>query len=646
MSRCIALIGPANGGKSTLADALANLGGGRPAAPQGAELRVVSFDWLDERWTLLDCPGAPDLMALTRDALLVADAAVVVVPPDPETAPLVAPWLRAVEEAGVPALLFVNKADAPQGRLSEIVAALQAYARHPLILRQMPIREGEHIVGAVDLISERAWRWRDGQHSQLVAMPADIAETEHERHDALLEKLSEFDDWLLEEIVENREPPSETVYAICARLIAENRAIEALFGSAAKAQGMTRLMKALRHEVPGLEALRERLGGAGAVAFGAKRRKHLGRLVLVRALAPGVSQGGKLAGGTLGALIDAETERPGAVGEVPAGTVALAAKADHLPARGPMTVEGTLPLPAHGRTLPPQEERIVAAVNERDETKLGGALAALADDDAGFSAEPDSDGGGRRVGVQGPLHLRAIEQQLSDIYGLSIEIRPVLPPWRETIAKTAEVHYRHRKQTGGAGQFADIRLVVGPSPRGAGFVFEDVVKGGAVPRNYIPAVETGARDALSRGPLGFPVVDVTVTLTDGQHHSVDSSDFAFRTAGRAGVHEALALAAPVLLQPIHKVEIHAPSVFTGALSALVSGLKGQVLGFDRDGDVAGFDLFRCLMPAAALPDLAPQLRAATQGTGRFEHELDHYEEVYGKEAERISREHAAVVAAH
>ena len=646
MSRCIALIGPANGGKSTLADALAALGGGRPAAPQPGELRVVGFDWLDEHWTLLDCPGAPDLLALTRDALLVADAAVVVVPPEPEAAPLVAPWLRAVEEAGVPALMFVNKADAPQGRLSEIVAALQAYARHPLILRQMPIREGDRIVGAVDLVSERAWRWRDGQHSQLVAMPADMAETEHERHDALLEKLSEFDDWLLEEIIENREPASDSVYAICARLIGENKAIEALFGSAAKAQGTTRLMKALRHEAPGLEALRERLGGAGAVAFGAKRRKHLGRLVLVRALAPGVAQGSKLAGGTLGALIDAETERPGAVGEVPVGAVAFAAKADHLPARGPMTAEGTLPLPAHGRPLPPQEERILSAVNERDETKLGGALAALADDDAGFSVAPDAEGHGRRVGVQGPLHLRGIEQQLSDIFGLAVEVGPVLPPWRETIARTAEVHHRHRKQTGGAGQFADIRLVVGPAPRGAGFVFEDVVKGGAVPRNYIPAVEAGARDALAKGPLGFPVVDIAVTLTDGQHHSVDSSDFAFRTAGRSGVHEALALAAPVLLQPIHKVEIHAPSVFTGALSALVSGLKGQVLGFDRDGDAAGFDLFRCLMPEAALPDLAPQLRAATQGTGRFEHELDHYEEVYGKEAERISREHAAVAAAH
>lgn len=641
MAHCIALIGPAGSGKTTLADALAGLAGAKPAPASAVELRVVAFDWLEEHWTLLDCPGAPELIGLSRDALLAADMAVIVVPPDPDAAPLVAPWLRVVEDAGVPALLFINKADAPQGRLSEIVASLQAYARHPLILRQMPIREGDRIVGAVDLVSERAWRWRDGQQSQLIAMPADIAEAEHERHEALLEKLSEFDDWLLEEIIENREPPSETVYALCSRLISENRAIEALFGAAAKPSGLRRLLKALRHEAPGIDALRERLGGATAVAFGARRRKHLGRMVLLRALAPGIAQGSKLAGGTLGALIDPETERPGGVGDIAPGAVALAAKADHLPPRGGLTADGATPAPAAARLLPAQEERIVAAVNERDETKLGGALAALAEEDSGFSIAHDVEGHGRRIGIQGPLHLRGIEAHLSEIYGLAVEIHPVSPPWRETIAKTAEVHHRHRKQTGGAGQFADVRLVVGPAPRGAGFVFDEVVKGGAVPRNYIPAVEHGAREAMAKGPLGFPVVDVMVTLTDGQHHSVDSSDFAFRAAGRAGVQEALAQAAPVLLQPIHRVEIHAPSIFTGALSALVAGLKGQVLGFDRDGEVTGWDLFRALMPAAALPDLAPQLRAATQGTGRFEHQFDHYEEVYGKEAERISREHAA-----
>jgi elongation factor G len=469
-------------------------------------------------------------------------------------------------------------------------------------------------------------------------MPADVAEQEHEQHEALLEKLAEFDDWLLEEIVEEREPASDAVYAICARMLAENKAMEALFGAAAKGAGVTRLMKALRHEAPGIEALRARLGGSPtAVAFGARRRKHLGRMALVRALAPGLAQGAKLAGESVGAVLDPASERPGSVGEIETGAVALTAKADHVPARGPMTAEKRLPLPAAAAPLAPQEARILAAPAERDEVKLGAALASLAEDDPALSV--DVEAGGRRVGVQGPMHLRAVEATLADAFGLTVEAHPVTPPWRETIAKGAEVHHRHRKQTGGAGQFADVRLTVGPAPRGAGFVFEDVVKGGAVPRNFIPAVEAGAREALTKGPLGFPVVDVVVTLTDGQHHSVDSSDFAFRAAGRGAVQEALAQAAPVLLQPIHMVEIHAPSIFTGGLSALASGLKGQILGFDRDGEAAGWDLFRCLLPEAMLAELAPQLRAATQGVGRFESRFDHYEEVYGKEAERVSREH-------
>ncbi|TVQ55401.1 MAG: elongation factor G [Rhodobacteraceae bacterium] len=637
MARCVALIGPAHSGKSTLADALAALGGAAAPPASPTEARVLAFDYLGERWTVIDCPGAPDLLGLARDALLAADVAVVVAPPEPDAAALAAPWLRAAEESGAPTMVFVNKADAPQGRLREIVAALQAYARHPMILRQMPLREGEKIVGVVDLVSERAWKWREGQHSQLVAMPADVEENEHERHAALLEQLSEFDDWLLEEIVEEREPASDAVYAICARMLAENRAMEVLFGAAGKGAGVTRLMKALRHEAPGVEALRERLGKAAtAVAFGVRRRKHLGRMTLVRALAPGLAQGAKLAGETVGALLDPVAERPGGAAVEP-GAVTLAAKADHMPARGPMTAEKRLPTPLAAAPLAPQEARILAAPAERDEAKLGAALASLAEDDAALSVELE--GGGRRVGVQGPMHLRAVEATLADAFGLGVEAHPVTPPWRETIAKGAEVHHRHRKQTGGAGQFADVRLTIAPAPRGAGFVFEEVVKGGAVPRNYIPAVEAGAREALAKGPLGFPVVDVVVTLTDGQHHSVDSSDFAFRAAGRGAVQEALAEAAPVLLQPVHMVEIHAPSVFTGGLSTLISGLKGQILGFDRDGDAAGWDLFRCLLPEAMLPDLAPQLRAATQGVGRFETRLDHYEEVYGKEAERISREH-------
>ena len=253
----------------------------------------------------------------------------------------------------------------------------------------------------------------------------------------------------------------------------------------------------------------------------------------------------------------------------------------------------------------------------------------------------DEGSGHAAVRLQGPMHLRQMLAQLSDGFGVEVETHVPAPRYRETISSPVEEAYRHRKQSGGAGQFADVAMTVAPMPRGEGFRFSEVVKGGAVPRNYIPSVEEGARDALVKGPLGFPVTDVSVTLTDGKHHAVDSSDYAFRTAGRQGVKEALAKAGPVLLQPIERVDIHIPSVYSGAMVSLVSSLKGQVLGFDRDPECRGWDVFRALLPASSEEELVTALGSSTQGTAWHEATFDHYEELYGREAERISKEHAA-----
>jgi elongation factor G len=223
-----------------------------------------------------------------------------------------------------------------------------------------------------------------------------------------------------------------------------------------------------------------------------------------------------------------------------------------------------------------------------------------------------------------------------------MEVEEVVPAaaYRETVTRSHETAYRHKKQTGGAGQFADVRLVIAPGERGSGFTFAEVVKGGAVPRNYIPAVEQGAHDAMERGPLGFPVVDVSVTLTDGQAHAVDSSDMAFRIAGRQGTREALKAAGPVLLQPVFRVAIHAPAIFTGSLGPIVSSHAGQVLGFDADPEAKGWETFEALVPGSVLGPLANDVRASTQGVGWFDAAFDHYEELHGKAADRIVQDRA------
>ncbi len=225
------------------------------------------------------------------------------------------------------------------------------------------------------------------------------------------------------------------------------------------------------------------------------------------------------------------------------------------------------------------------------------------------------------------MHLRHILEKLDEVFGIKVETAPVPTALCETLSRAVEKHYRHKKQSGGAGQFADVLVDVTPRERGAGFQFEEAVKGGAVPRNYIPSVEAGAQDALTEGPHGHPVVDISVTLKDGKFHAVDSSDFAFRIAGKSAVREALAEGGTRVLQPIRRFRIDVPSAFSGALVPLVTGLHGQVLGFSADTAATGWDVFEALLPESSETELFLALGSATRGTARYASEHESYEEV-------------------
>ncbi|MCB2115135.1 MAG: elongation factor G [Rhodobacteraceae bacterium] len=638
--RCITVLGPSQSGKTELVKALVALEGGHSRSETAGHLALTRFGFMGEDWCALDVAGGPEYARMGGAALLAADAAVLCVAADPDEAVLAAPWLRAIEAAKVPCFIFINRMDAPKGRVRDMVAALQAYTGHTVVLRQIPIREGGEIVGAIDLISERAWRYREGQPSQLVAMPKGEAEREHEARAELLEHMSDYDDALLEELIEDHEPAAGALFEIARRETQHRDILPCFLGSASHRNGILRLMKALRHEVPAASALAERLGvkGALAVGFHAQIRKHLGKCVFVRALADGVKQGAQIAGAGLGGLADIG----GKAGNdhLAAGEIGLTVKSDQLDAGRVFTAARAEPAPAWAAGCPPALARIVTAAHDRDEVRLSTALARLAEADPMLSVGQDPATGHALVKMQGPMHERQVLSVLGDDFGVDVATKVPEPRYLETISGAVEEHYRHRKQSGGAGQFADVAITVRPAGRGEGFGFAETVKGGAVPRNFIPSVEEGAREALGKGPLGFPVTDLVVTLTDGKHHAVDSNDFAFRTAGRMALREALSKAGPVLLQPIDRIDIHVPSVHSGAMVSMISSLKGQVLGFDRDPEFRGWDLFRALLPASAEEDLVMALGSATQGTAWHEARFDHYEEIYGREAERISKEHA------
>jgi len=643
--RCFTVLGPSQSGKTTLVRCLSQLEGKASRHEVSDKLALTRFSFLGEPWCAIDVAGSAEYSGAVGGALLASDAVILCVPADPAAAVLAAPYLRIIEASGTPCLIFINRIDAPQGRVHEIVSALQSYCQHSIVLRQIPIREEGVVVGAIDLISERAWHYHDGARSSLMAIPEPMRDVEHQARAELLEHLSDFDDSLLEQLIEDREPATSELFATAARILHDGKAIPVYLGSASHGNGMLRLMKALRHEAPDVEALRARLadalqgnGPALALGFHAEFQKHLGKAVYLRALEDGVKTGTTLAGGNLGNL--SELGEAGAAAALPLGHVGIAVKADHLNAGRLFSAAASLPGPDWVLGNSPTLARIIAPKSDRDDVRLANALARLQETDLAMEVSQENETGRNLVKVQGPLHLRRILAALTDDFDVPVQDLPPVTSYRETITRQSEEHYRHRKQSGGAGQFADVHLIVAPQPRGDGFKFDEVVKGGAVPRNYIPSVEAGAQDAMQHGPLGFPVIDVAVTLTDGKHHAVDSSDHAFRTAGRMGVREALQNSGPVLLQPIEQVEIHVPSVFSGAVVSLVSTLKGQVLGFEPNPDARGWEVFRTLLPASSRDELIRMLGAASQGTAWFQSRFDHYQEIQGKEAEAICREHA------
>lgn len=624
--RVFTILGPSQSGKSTLAAALAGLDGAAGKRQEVAGVAALQpFTFMGEDWAAIDIAGGADNLAQAGPALAASDAAVLCVPADAGAAVLSAPYLRKLEEAGIPAFIFVNRMDQAAGRVAEIVAALQAYCSHNIILRQVPIREDGQVVGAVDLISERAWQYREGEPSALIELPVAMYAREQEARAELLEALADFDDTLLEELIEDQQVMAEEVYDVATKVLQHNDLFPALLGSAEHRNGILRLMKSLRHEAPDVGAALERLSTAGdvlAVGCMGDLVKHLGKTVLVRAMGDEVGNGRPVGGAALGSLSNVG----GAAGRLSAGDVGQAVKSDHLNLGFAYGPEGAAPLPAWAQPRPSTFRRVVTPLHERDDARLSGALERLAEVDPALQVAQDEASGRALLHLQGPLHLRRVKQMLQQEFGVEVEEAPVPPALRETINRPVQIHHRHRKQSGGAGQFADVVIEVRPLPRGSGFVFEETVKGGAVPKNYIPSVEAGAREALERGPNGHPVVDVCVTLKDGKHHSVDSSDYAFRTAGSHAVKEALAEAGLTLLQPIMRVQIHVPSVFTGGLVPVVSGMKGQILGFEAEDGAAGWDVFETLLPMAAQDELCSTLASATRGTGWFSTDFDHYEE--------------------
>ena len=671
-ARLISLVGPYLSGKTTLLEAILARTGAIPrqgtivgnstigdASPESrahkmsVEMNVASAEFMGDTYTFLDCPGSIEFQQDTAAALLASDAVVVVCEPDPKKVPALQLILRQLEDHGIPHFLFLNKIDKAEMRVRDLIPVLQPASRLPLVLRQVPIWKDGIATGFVDLALERAFVYREHAESEVIEIPKDLTDRKHEARFQMLEKLADYDDALMEQLLADIPPPRDKIFDDLKQELKDGKICPVLLGSAENGNGILRLMKALRHEAPDVSTTAKRLGldkvKSAAYVLKTLHTAHGGKQSVTRVIAGEFGDGTTVQGAhkeeriagvfTLkgqeaikrGAARPGETVAFGRLEGVATGELITAEKA----ALGQI-VRVSVPEPVMHVAIGVKEKK--------DEVKLTAAVHKIVEEDPSLRFTHEAETAQMVLSGQGEMHLRVAQERLMRKYGVLVEVKPRQVPYKETIRKSVTLRGRHKKQSGGHGQFGDVVLEIKPLPRGEGFQFEERITGGVVPRNFFGSVEIGVSDYLKQGPLGFQVVDVHVALTDGSYHSVDSSDMAFRQAGRLAMVEGMPQCSPVLLEPVMSVEIAVPSDATAKINSIISGRRGQILGFDGRPGWDGWDLVHAQLPEAEIQNLIIELRSATSGVGTFTAKFDHLAEISGRIADLVLASHAKVAA--
>jgi elongation factor G len=660
--KCVAIVGPFASGKTTLLEAILartgaiqrqntvasgnTVGDHSPesrAHAMSVEATVATVDFMGEQITFIDCPGSVEFAFECLPVLAACDAAIVVTEADEKKIPALQLIMRKLDELGVPRILFLNKIDRNPAGVRDTLKLLQPVSEAPLLLRQIPLRRDGIVVGSIDLALERAYVWREHAESEVTEIPGDEKAREVEARFSMLETLADHDDHLMEQLLDEVAPPQDEVFDDLAADLRDGTVTPVLIGTAEKGNGVLRLLKTIRHDVADVEATRKRLGvaeGAGAIAQILKtvHTSHGGKLSVSRILSGSVNDGSELVlpgGGTarvsgIYRLLGKDQTK---LTSAKAGdTVALGklegAKTGETLVSGKSAVtqlfDGRPAQPVFSIALRPKERK--------DEVKMSAAIQRLAEEDPSVHIA-HQDTGETILSGHGEMHLRVTVERLDGKNQIPVDQSSPGVPYRETIRKSVQQRGRHKKQSGGHGQFGDVVIEIKPLPRGSGFQFTDTITGGVVPKQYISSVEAGVRDSLKTGPLGFPVVDLAVNLSDGSYHTVDSSDMAFQMAAKLAMKEGMASCSPVLLEPVMKVQIFTPSDATARITGIIPQRRGQILGYDARPGWKGWDVVEATMPQSEIGDLIIELRSATAGVASYQAEFDHMAELTGRLAD-------------
>jgi elongation factor G len=674
--RNVALVGHAGNGKTTLAEALLLRAGirnrmgtveaGTTASDtdeeerrrgQSLQLSLLPFGWGEHHVNLIDTPGYADFAAEVEAALRAADLVVFVVDAVAGVQSEDERLWRLAAERGIPRLIFVNKMDRERADFDRVLAEIrERFSPTGIEPVELPVGSESGFHGVADLVTEHVWLYDSGQPEERDEVPAELAEREHTEHEHLVEDVVEQDDALLERYLDGEQPSAEELEHALHEGVDRAVVFPVLLGSATGPIAVDRLAEFITHvgpspaEVP--PAVAEAAGDvveipcdpAGqpvAFVFKTVTDPYVGQLSMFKVLSGTVSVDDVLVASRTGerhrlhGLVRVRGAEHEPVARVVAGDIAAVTKLPALMAGDTLAPDG-MPVRLPNLELPePVHAVAIVAATQADEDKLAMALQKVLHEDPSLAVDHDDETGQTVLRGAGETHLQVVLERIGRRHGVVVETRPLAVAYRETLRSPVEVEGRHKKQSGGRGQFGVVQVRFEPLPRGAGFEFVDAVVGGAVPRNLIPAVEKGIAESMRRGgPRGFRIVDLRATLLDGKHHAVDSDEASFKMAGSLALRAALEQAGAMVLEPISAVDATVPSESQGEVIGDLNARRGQVTGTEAGagGDVT----VHALVPAAELVDYATAVRAMTHGRGRFRSRFDHYAELSPQLADRIA----------
>ena len=668
--RNVALVGHGGSGKTTLAEALLFVGGAtnrRGTVEQGTTvldfepeevdrgislgLGVATFNWNEHRINLIDTPGSSDFSGDARAALRAVDLALFVVSGVDGVEVQTEQLWKVAEEEGIPRAVVVTKLDRDRSSFERTLDQLRDSFGKAIAPIQVPIGSEEGLRGLVRVASERAYEYAEEEkEGKEVDLPSEVEELVHAAHTALVETVVETDDEMMEAYFEGKEPSREQIVTTIHKGIVAGDIQPVLVASAERLIGIDLLAEFIVDYGPNpLERILPTLtsgdptppspdGPTAAFVFKSVSDPFVGRISLFRIYSGTVKADQELdvAGGgkvRLHNLFKLQGKEHNDVPDLPTGGIGAVAKVDNLRVGDTLRSSGSNITIAPISYPRPVAEVAITPRSHHDEEKLSTALHRIEEEDPTIRVERRSDTGETILAGLGDTHLDVTVARIHRKFGVEVDTALPIIPYRETITTSAQAEGKHKKQSGGRGQFGVALVKFAPLPRGSGYEYIDSIKGGSIPRQFIPAVDKGIQEALNRGVLaGYPVIDISAEVYDGKYHAVDSDEMSFRMAGIQAVRAAIQDLKPILLEPVMKVTVTVPEDHLGDVMGDINSKRGKVLGMEGDGTLRSVI---AEVPMAEIQQYAAELRSLTSGRGSFDVEFDHYAEVPHNEAQQV-----------